>query len=178
MATLRETLADAVSTFAADLEAAVPAVLTALLFLALATLTIKVVTALVRRTLARLYPPEQRLVADFGALVVGVAMWFAAALALLKVLGMGDIAASLGTTTGFVALGVSYALSDMIADTVAGLYLLRDPDFNPGDTVTAAGTTGVVVDIGLRKSRLELEDGDRVVLANEKVESGWTRNLD
>ncbi|MHB9288653.1 mechanosensitive ion channel family protein [Halobacteriales archaeon Cl-PHB] len=178
MATLRETLTDAVAEFAADLEAAVPTVLTALLFLVLAYLTIKVVTALVRRTLTRIYPPEQRLVADFGTLVVGVAMWFAAALALLKVLGMGDIAASLGTTTGFVALGVSYALSDMIADTVAGLYLLRDPDFNPGDTVTAGDTTGTVVDIGLRKSRLDLADGDRVIIANQKVESGWTRRMD
>ena len=44
-------------------------------------------------------------------------------------------AASLGTATGFIALGVAYALSDMIEDTVAGVYLLRDPDFAVGDTV-------------------------------------------
>lgn len=178
MATLRETLADAVHEFAGQVEAALPLVLSGLLFLALAFLFVRVVKALVRRTLAGIYPPEQRLIADFGALVAGVAMWFAAALALLKVLGMGDIAASLGTATGFIALGISYALSDMIADTVAGLYLLRDPDFNPGDTVTTADATGTVVEIGLRKSRLDLENGDRIVLANQQVESRWTKQVD
>jgi small-conductance mechanosensitive channel len=110
--------------------------------------------------------------------VVGVFLWFAAALTLLKILGMGDIAASLGTAAGFVALGVSYALSSMIADTVAGVYLLRDPDFNSGDRVTADGTTGVVRDIGLRKSRLELDDGDIVVVANSAVEKKWTLESD
>jgi small-conductance mechanosensitive channel len=93
---------------------------------------------------------------------------------LLKVVGLGDIAASLGTATGFVALGVSYALSNMIADAVAGVYLLRDPDFNPGDKVTTESTTGVVRDIGLRKSRIEIDSGDVVVLANREVEKKWT----
>ena len=104
---------------------------------------------------------------------MSVALWFAAGLALLSVLGLEAIAASLGTATGFVALGVAYALSDMIADTVAGLYLLRDPDFNAGDRVTTADATGVVRSIGLRKSRLELEDGDTLVLANQAVEQRW-----
>lgn len=35
---------------------------------------------------------------------------------------MGEIAASLGTAAGFISLGGSYALSNMIADTVAGVY--------------------------------------------------------
>jgi small-conductance mechanosensitive channel len=61
----------------------------------------------------------------------------------------------------------------MIADTVAGIYLLRDPDFNPGDTVTTGSLTGTVRSIGLRKSRFEV-DGDTVVVANREVESKWT----
>jgi len=65
----------------------------------------------------------------------------------------GDIAASLGTAVGFIALGISYALSEMIEDTVAGVYLLRDPDFNPGYRVEAKGVTGTVAAIELRKTR-------------------------
>lgn len=54
---------------------------------------------------------------------------------MLKIVGFGDIAASLGTVVGFIALGVSYALSEMREDVVAGVYLLWDPDFEPGDRV-------------------------------------------
>ena len=38
-----------------------------------------------------------------------------------------------------VTLGVSYALSSMIEDAVAGVYLLRDPDFMPGDRIDVGG---------------------------------------
>jgi len=104
-----------------------------------------------------------------------VFLWFGVALTLLKIVGMGDIAASLGTAAGFVALGISFALSNMIADTVAGVYLLRDPDFEIGDRVTVDSVTGTVVGIELRKCRIELDSGDTVVLANKDVEKKWTK---
>jgi len=109
---------------------------------------------------------------------VGVFLWFGVALTLLTIVGMGDIAASLGTVAGFVALGVSLALSNMIADTVAGVYLLRDPDFEIGDRVSVESVTGTAVGIELRKCRIELDSGDRVVLANKDVEKKWTRVSD
>jgi small-conductance mechanosensitive channel len=157
---------------------AVPRLVVALVFLTVAYVGIRVALRVVAGTLDAVYPEEQDLIVSLATTVVGVFLWFAAALTLLKILGMGDIAASLGTAAGFVALGVSYALSSMIADTVAGVYLLRDPDFNSGDRVTADGTTGVVRDIGLRKSRLELDDGDTVVVANSAVEKKWTLESD
>ena len=150
-----------------------PELVTGVIFLVLAYVVIRAVKRLVRAVLGRTYPSDQRLIPDFGALVVGVLLWFGAALAVLDIVGLGGIATSLGTSAGFVALGVSYALSNMIADTVAGAYLLRDPDFNAGDTVTTDSVTGTVTSIGLRKSRLEVE-GDTVVLANRDVESKWT----
>ncbi len=109
---------------------------------------------------------------------MSVFLWFGVVLALLKILGMGEIAASLGTATGFVALGVSYALSNMLADTVAGVYLLRDPDFAPGDRVVAGDVTGTVRTIELRKSRFETESGDVVVVANSAVEKKWTKRVE
>jgi len=163
------------TTIQRGLYEAVPRLVMGLLFLTLAYVGIRIALRAVRTGLDALYPAEQDLIVNLGVTVVAVFLWFAVALALLKIVGMGDVAASLGTATGFVALGVSYALSDMIADTVAGVYLLRDPDFNPGDRVTVEEFTGEVRDIGLRKSRFELDDGDVVVLANGAVEQQWTR---
>ena len=150
-----------------------PKLVTALLFLGVAYVGIKIALSLVRSALGAVH--GDGLVTDLFTTIVGIFLWFGTALTLLKLLDMGEIAASLGTAAGFVALGVSYALSNMIADTVAGVYLLRDPDFNPGDEVVADDVTGTVRAIELRKTRLEVEGGDIVVLGNSKVEQKWTK---
>lgn len=152
---------------------AVPHVLLGILFLGIAYVLIRVVLGVVRRVFDGIYPEDQELVVDLWVAIVGVFLWFGAALALFKIVGLGDVAASLGTASGFVGLGVAYALKEMIADTVAGVYLLRDPDFNEGDVVESASVTGEIVAIDLRKTRLRSEDGDLVVLANRDVEKKW-----
>ena len=171
-------ITDTINEFVAGILDAVPKLLTGFLFLFLAYVGIKLVTHVLRATLVRAYPGEQSLVADLGVLVATVFLWFGAGLTLLGIVGLGGLAASLGTAVGFVALGISYALSEMIEDTVAGVYLLKDPDFDPGDTVTAGSTAGVVTSIGLRKSRFELDSCDTAVVANRDVESKWTKKAD
>ena len=165
----------AVTEFVRDVVGVLPEVVSGLLFVVLAYVGIRIALSVLRTALDRVYPTQQDLVVELFVTVVGVFLWFGVALTLLKILGMGDVAASLGTATGFIALGVSYALSNTIADTVAGVYLLRDPDYNAGDRVTAAGETGVVRGIGLRKTRIERDDGDLVIMANSKVDAGWVR---
>jgi small-conductance mechanosensitive channel len=162
--------------FVNGILSAVPKVALGVLFLAIAYVVIKVVVAVVRSFLERVYPSSQRLVVDLWVALVAVFLWFGAALALLNVVGLGDVAASLGTASGFVGLGVAFALKEMIADTVAGVYLLRDPDFNEGDVVESASVTGEIVSIDLRKTRLRAEDGDLVVVANRDVEKKWRQD--
>lgn len=163
----------ALESFVTDLTAAIPKIVSGLVFLLLAGILVKAVMVVVRGVLRRTLSAEPIYV-QFVSTVVGVFLWFAVFLSFLSIVGLGQIAASLGTAVGFVALGVSYAISGMIADAVAGIYLLRDPDFNPGDTVTADDVTGEVHSIELRKTRLDVE-GDRVVKANSDIESGWTK---
>ena len=172
---LVETIQRTINEFAMGLQEAAPKVLTGLVFLTIAYLGIRLVMRVIRRALDAVYPEEQRLIVDLGVTVAGVFLWFGVGLTLLNIFGMGEIAASLGTAAGFVALGVSYALSNMIADTVAGVYLLRDPDFNPGDEVKSDPVTGVVTAIELRKTRFRNEGGDTVVVANRDVEKKWTK---
>ncbi|MEF8785471.1 MAG: mechanosensitive ion channel domain-containing protein [Haloarculaceae archaeon] len=178
MATSTAIVRSTLESFTDGVLATLPELLSGLLFLFLAYLGITFVRRLLRASLSRAYPSEQQLIVDFVVIVVTLFLWFGAALLFLDVVGMGEIAASLGTAAGFIALGVSYALSEMIEDTVAGIYLLKDPDFNPGDRVNAASITGTVTAIGLRKSRFELDDGDVVVVANRDVESKWTKTTD
>lgn len=164
-----------VDTFVASVLEALPSLMAAVTFLVIAYVGITVIRAITRRAIGATLPPEEDLVVDLSVLVVTIFLWFGTLLVALDILGMGEIAASLGTATGFIALGIAYALSDVVADTVSGVYLLRDPDFEVGDHVTTASVTGTVASIGLRKTRLATDDGDRIVLANADVDEKWRR---
>jgi small-conductance mechanosensitive channel len=173
LATLRTAVVDVVDELGAGVVATAPRLVGGVVFLSVAYVAVRLTLRVVRRALDRLYPDDQALVVDLGVAVAAVFLWFAVGLTLLKIVGMGDVAASLGTATGFVALGVSYALSNMLADVVAGVYLLRDPDFTPGDRVVADGVTGELTAIELRKSRFRNDEGETVVVANRDVEKRW-----
>ncbi|RLN01381.1 mechanosensitive ion channel domain-containing protein [Haloarcula sp. Atlit-7R] len=153
---------------------ALPRLITAFVFLAIAAVGIKAIMFVVQAVLKRSLPGESPVYRQFLSVIVLVFLWFGVALSFLSIVGLTVIAASLGTAAGFLALGVSYALSEMIKDAVAGVYLLRDPDFNPGDTVKAGDTTGEVAAIELRKTRFRV-DGDTVVRANTAIEERWTK---
>lgn len=160
--------------FGRDVIGVLPEILSGLVFLLLAGVLVKGILFVLRRVLRRVIPGESPVYRSFVVAVVGAFLWFGVLLSFLAIVGLDEIAASLGTAAGFLALGVSYALSGMIADAVAGVYLLRDPDFMPGDTVDIGGTVGVVKSIELRKTRLSVE-GDTVVRANAEIEKKWTK---
>lgn len=153
---------------------ALPIIVAGVVFLVIAVVAVKLVRAVVHQVLLRTIPDESAVYRRFVGTVVAIFLWFAVLLSFLSIVGLNEIAASLGTATGFVALGVAYALSGMIEDVVAGVYLLRDPDFMPGDTVTVGDMTGEVRTIELRKTRFDVE-GDVVVRANADIEEQWTK---
>ncbi len=174
--TLGDILTAALTKLVADIVAALPTILGGLLFLALAAVGMRIVKRLLRYSLARTLPNEPLVYRQFIVAIVMVFLWFGVGLSVLSVLGLEGIAASLGSAAGFLALGVSYALSNVIADVVAGVYLLRDEDFMPGDRVDIGGTVGTVRSIELRKTRLAVNDGqDTMVRNNAEIEQEWTK---
>jgi len=166
----------ALEAFVADLTAAIPKILGGIVFLAIAYVLIRVVMFVVKRILARAFA-DQPVYRQFASVIVWVFLWFGVALSFLSIVGLEGIATSLGTATGFLALGVSYAISGMIADAVAGIYLLRDPDFMIGDTVASGETEGTVESIELRKTRIRVGE-DVVVRGNAEIEKKWTKRND
>ena len=127
----------------------------------------------IRRGLS--YRIEEDTIIDLIQTISKSALWFTALLVTLGILGFTEIAASLGTALGFVALGVSFALKNVISDTVAGIYLAKDPDFNKGDNIEVDGSKGEIKTVGLRKSRIKLENGDLRVINNSDAEKKWTK---
>jgi len=168
---------EAVNSFVADVTGALPTVMAGVAYVIVAVIVVKVVMFVVKKALRRAVPGDSPVYRQFLATIVAVFLWFGVLLSTLSILGLEQIAAALGTASGFLALGVSYALSGMIADAVAGIYLLRDPDFNPGDTVVAGDMTGEVLTIELRKTRFDVGD-DVVVRGNAEIEKRWTKKAE
>lgn len=171
-----ELLADGLATIGESLSDATPRVVAGLLFLGIALVGVRALLLVISRALHRVFPEENDvLYRRVAYTVISVFLWFGVGLTFLSIVGLQELAAALGTASGFLALGVSYALKDVVKDAVAGVYLLRDPDFLPGDTVTVDGVTGEIEAIELRKTRLRV-DGDVVVRANGSIEGKWTKH--
>jgi small-conductance mechanosensitive channel len=166
---------DGINRFVDGIAGAIPRVLSGIVFLLIAAVLAKVVMVIVGVALRRALPKESDVYRQFVSTIVAAFLWFGIGLSFLSIVGLDQIAASMGTAAGFLALGVSYSLSSMIADAVAGVYLLRDPDFMPGDRVKAGDVTGTVRAIELRKTRFDDENGDTVVRSNAEIEKKWTR---
>lgn len=167
-------LRQTITGFVTDLLGILPRLISAFLFLVIAVAFMKLLMTMVRTSLKRGMPGEAPVYRQFIATIISGLLWFGVLLGVLSILGLSEVAAALGTASGFVALGVAYALSGMIADAVAGVYLLRDPDFMPGDRVTVGDMDGVVGTIELRKTRFSV-DGDTVVRGNAEIEKRWTK---
>ncbi len=171
---IQSLLRQTINGFVADLVAILPRLVSVILFLAIAAVCINFVMRVIRVSLKRGMPGEAPVYRQFISTIISALLWFGVLLAVFSILGLTEVAAALGTASGFVALGVAYALSGMIADAVAGVYLLRDPDFMPGDQVKVGDMDGVVGSIELRKTRFDV-DGDTVVRGNAEIEKRWTK---
>lgn len=79
-----------------------------------------------------------------------------------------DLSAAL-TALGVTSLVISFALQDTLSGLAAGLLLLSDQPFQPGDWIRAGDVEGKVVDINWRTSRILTRNGDTVIVPNSEL---------
>ncbi len=152
-----------------------PQLVEVLILVLIAYVLIQIALRISSTVLDRVLSEEHEAIREFWIKLTEGILWFSGVLILLNVLEMESLAASLGTATGFVALGVAYAMKDILSDLVAGLYLIRDDQFQPGDRIVTSVVTGELKSIEFRKCRFRDDDGNDVVVANTDVEKKWTR---
>jgi len=130
---------------------------------------LKIIVALLERALraAKTEPTIVSLVRS----ATNAAGWVLILGGVLKALGLNEIAMAVSGSIALIALGIAGAASGTIGDIIAGMFLVSDPDFRVGYTVTAAGVKGVIESIDLRKTRIRGEDGKLHVVPNRSVES-------
>lgn len=70
---------------------------------------------------------------------------------------------------GFIGVALSLVARDLLADWFAGAQIVAEDQFGVGDTITVGTHTGEVEQFTLRATRLRLEDGSSVSIANSLV---------
>nr|WP_245180901.1 mechanosensitive ion channel family protein [Halomicroarcula amylolytica] len=98
------------------------------------------------------------------AVVAVVAVALAATVA-----GFGVVLAAFATLAGALALAVGFAAQDLIANFVAGVFIIQDEPFTTGDWIEWNGNAGVVREVQLRVTKLDTFDNQLVTVPNSDL---------
>jgi small conductance mechanosensitive channel len=117
------------------------------------------------------------------ARTVSFIVWIVVFMMILSVLGI-NIAPILAAV-GLAGLAVGFAAQNIIRDYFHGFFIIMEDWFRVGEIATIAGETGLVVDMGLRRTTLRDLNGTMHIVPNGKIELAsnmardWARiNLD
>ncbi|WP_336034278.1 mechanosensitive ion channel family protein [Halobacterium yunchengense] len=110
-----------------------------------------------------------RKVLSFAVVFVAVSVAFGFA-------GYGSFLTSLATIAAAATLAVGFAMQDVIANFVAGVFIYTDEPFRVGDWIEWDGNSGVVEDISLRVTRVRTFDNELLTVPNSVLTSGVVKN--
>ncbi|MUV88064.1 mechanosensitive ion channel [Natronomonas sp. CBA1123] len=110
-----------------------------------------------------------RKVVFFIVLFVAVAAAFAAS-------GRGNILTSLATVAAAATLAIGFAMQNVIANFVAGVFIFVEKPFKIGDWIQFDGNDGVVEDISLRVTRVRTFDNELLTVPNSQLTDNVVKN--
>jgi small-conductance mechanosensitive channel len=117
-------------------------------------------------------------IVSIGTSVVSVLVLVASLALAATVAGFGTVLAAFATLSGALALAVGFAAQDLIANFVAGIFIIRDEPFVTGDWIEWNGNVGVVRDIQLRVTTLDTFDNEQVTVPNAELANAVVTNPD
>ncbi len=106
-----------------------------------------------------------------GGVIVFVAIGIAFGLA-----GFGSILQSLATVAAAATLAIGFAMQDVIANFVAGVFIYTDKPFRIGDWIEWDDHSGIVEDISLRVTRVRTFDNELLTVPNSNLTDGVIKN--
>lgn len=158
---------------AEDAVNSTPRVLFAIGVLIVSAVSIRLIMGIVSTRIGSVI--DDRRNASVVQTAIKIGLWFSVALMILSILGYEQLATAIGTSSGFIAIGTSYAMKDAIQEGIAGLYLMKDDDFVVGNKVSVSGVSGEIIEVELQRTKIKnKEDGSITTISNQKIEPKWT----
>ncbi|MDE2127043.1 MAG: mechanosensitive ion channel [Armatimonadetes bacterium] len=99
--------------------------------------------------------------------VVNYILIFTFGVLLLKAVGFDML--PFITTAGVVGLAVGFGSQKLVKDVISGFFMILDQQYVVGETVTIAGFTGLVQELGMRSTRILDSSGRVVIFANGDI---------
>jgi small-conductance mechanosensitive channel len=88
---------------------------------------------------------------------------------LIAMRALGADSSSLVTSIGLITAAVSLSLQDILKNFVAGLYLLAEQPFLPGDRIRVLGEEGNVERVDIRTTQIRNDRAEQVLVPNSRV---------
>lgn len=113
-----------------------------------------------------------------SSLACNLINWLSAIIMVIAVLAIfGVDTTALITGAGVVTLVIGLGMQSLIADVVAGLFIVFENEFNVGDWITVGDFRGQVISIGIRTTKLKAA-GNVKILNNNAIQGVLNHTLD
>ncbi|WP_248897549.1 mechanosensitive ion channel family protein [Haloplanus halobius] len=90
--------------------------------------------------------------------------------------GYGNFLQSLATVAAAATLAIGFAMQDVIANFVAGVFIFTDKPFRIGDWIEWDGNSGIVEDISFRVTRVRTFDNELLTVPNSNLTDDVIKN--
>lgn len=168
------------SDFLNALMALVPKIIKSLQIIA----AFSIVTTIILVIISRVFHKTQRSY-TVGRLICNLLKWVVTVIVVIMVLSAWGVdATALITGAGVITLVVGLGMNSLIADVVAGLFIVFENEFNLGDIITIDGFRGEVVEMGIRTTKLKaagnvkiFNNSDIKAVLNQTVEPSVAKTL-
>ena len=113
------------------------------------------------------------------SLIKNILKWLVYIFVVLSILSVYGVDTSgIIASLGVAGLVIGLALQDIIADFVAGIFILFDDQYTLGDVVEINGFKGEVIGFGLMSTKIKIATGDVLILSNSsfKEVKNFSRN--
>lgn len=161
------------SEFANDVWLLIPKLLTCTQIITIVLVIVTIALIIIRR----IFNKTQRSITVSG-LVCNLIRWLTAIILVIAVLAVWGVdTTALITGAGVVTLVVGLGMQSLIADIVAGLFIVFENEFNIGDYITVDGFRGEVIAIGIRTTKLKAA-GNIKIFNNNAIQGVLNHTLE
>jgi small-conductance mechanosensitive channel len=149
-----------------------------LIVVAVVLILTAIVARLIDRRMARrdLTPATATRYRVFRRTVTTAVVFIGVLSALLVIPQVRAVAGGLLASSAVLGIVIGFASQRTIGNFVAGLLIAFTQPIRLGDRVEVDGTTGIVEEIALTYTFIRSDEGDRLVIPNEKLASDTIRN--